>query len=42
MKAGDLVDVRQALGCDTPPRRYRHRGMGIIFNIVMGEVSTLL
>ena len=32
MKAGDLVTVRQTLGCHTPPR-YLNRGVGIVLNV---------
>ena len=33
MQAGDLVNVRQELGCYTP-RRYRERGVGIVVSVI--------
>ena len=33
MQVGDLVNVRQELGCYTP-RRYRERGVGLIVSII--------
>lgn len=33
MQVGDLVNVRQEIGCHTP-RRYRERGVGLIVSII--------
>ena len=37
MKIGDLVDVTQELGCHTPPREIRHRGLGVVLAITKTE-----
>ena len=36
MKVGDLVKVKQVIGCHTPPR-YRSRGVGIILNVAKSK-----
>lgn len=33
MKVGDLVSVVQTIGCYTPPRFFRPRGLGIVVKI---------
>ncbi len=36
MKAGDLVNVRQTIGCHTPPQ-YRDRGVGVVLKVAKSE-----
>ena len=39
MKAGDLVIVKQTIGCHTPPR-YRDRGLGVVLKVAASKPIT--
>lgn len=39
MKAGDLVRIKQAIGCHVPPQ-YRDRGVGVILNVAKSKPIT--
>ena len=39
MKVGDLVNVRQTIGCHSPPQ-YRDRGVGVVLKVVKSKPIT--
>ncbi len=39
MKVGDLVNVRQVIGCHTPPQ-YRDRGVGVVLRVAKSKPIT--
>ncbi len=39
MKAGDLVNIKQTIGCHIPPR-YRDRGIGIVLEVAKSKPIT--
>lgn len=39
MKVGDLVSVKQTIGCHIPPR-YRERGIGVVLEVAESKPIT--